>query len=144
MPANSNYSSNYPKDSDGFGLGKVPGGVVHSKYASVVFGVADNAVLFTLPRGAVIVDAKVKTSTAFNAGADNTLLIGVTGDTDAIAAAASVAAIGTVRYGASGFVGSDIFDTELAEDTDVIVTYNQTSTAADAGAAIVAPAPKTE
>lgn len=137
MAANANYSSNYPKDDDSFGLGKVPGGVVHSKYASVVFGVADNAVLFTLPRGAVIVDAKVQTSEAFDAGADNTLLIGITGDTDAIAAAASVAAIGTVRYGATGFVGTGVLDDALTEDTDVIVTYNQTSTAATEGAAIV-------
>jgi hypothetical protein len=138
MAQNTQHGSTYPKDSDGYGLAKLPGGVIHTKKAAVVFGVTAETVLFTLPKGAVITDVKVRVTTAFNAGANNTLLLGLASDPDAFAAAAVVSSTGLVRYGSTTFVGTGIYADPLAADDAVIVTYNQTSTAADAGAAVVA------
>jgi hypothetical protein len=133
MAANANYSSNYPKDDDSFGLGKVPGGVVHVKYGSFTFETEDATELFTLPRGAVVVDVVVRVTTAFDAGTTNTLELGLSGTADAFAASAALGSAAVLRWGASNFVGTGVFADALEVDTPVIVSYDQSGDAAEAG-----------
>lgn len=133
MAANSNYSSNYPKDDDSFGLGKVPGGVVHVKYGSFTYQTGDATELFTLPRGAVVVDVVVRVTTAFDAGDTNTLELGLSSDPDAFAATAALGSVAILRWGASNFVGTGVFADALDVDTPVIVSYDQAGTAATEG-----------
>lgn len=84
----------------------------------------------TLPAGAVIYDAIVKISTAFNAGTNNYINVGVEGDDDAILDQDDVDA--TAAEWQSSRRGCDL---TLTADTPVYVTYDQSGTAATAGVA---------
>lgn len=84
----------------------------------------------TLPNGAVIYDAIVKVSTAFNAGTTNYINVGTADDDDAIVDQDDIDA--TAAEWQSSRRGCDL---TLTADTPVYVTYDQSGTAATAGVA---------
>jgi len=117
------------RDSDGFPY-PIPG-VQLAKFASFTFAVAAGTALFTLPNNAEIVGWMLNVTTAFNATTTNTLDVGVAGAQQQFAA---TLALGTAGQFVTGFVGTQLF-TRLPGVTTVTVRYNQTGTAATAGAA---------
>ena len=113
------------------------GFVLMSQSANVVFGAnGTETVVATLPANSQIYQIAVDVTTPFNAGTTNTLDIGdgTTADKYADALAAGAAA----RVLATSDVSQipNLIDIG-ASDVDVTVTYNQTGTAATAGAATV-------
>jgi hypothetical protein len=84
----------------------------------------------TLPAGAVIYDAIVKVSTAFNAGTTNYINVGIVGDDDGIVDEGDLDL--TAAEWQSSRRGCDL---TFTSDTPVYVTYDQSGTAATAGVA---------
>jgi hypothetical protein len=84
----------------------------------------------TLPAGAVIYDAIVKVSTAFNAGTTNYINVGIVGDDDGIVDEGDLDL--TAAEWQSSRRGCDL---TITSDTPVYVTYDQSGTAATAGVA---------
>lgn len=98
-------------------------------------GIASGVVLGVLPAGAVIIDAQVVVTTAFNAGTTNNLLVGTTaGGNDVIATADSAAGTTGLKRLAAATIGVNAV---RAADTTLFVAYTQTGTAASAGRATV-------
>ena len=85
----------------------------------------------TIPSGAVISDVVVNIETAFDAGTTNVLTVGNSSDDDAYLAAGDVTetATGLTRYSGKGVV--------LSADTELLVQFVETGTAATAGKAQV-------
>jgi hypothetical protein len=120
---------NYSKDSDGFPF-PIPGAVM-CKFAYLDYTYESGTAVFFLPNNAEIVGWLLNVNTAFNAGATNTLDVGITGALTQFAAGLSVATAGMVTTGfATAYMG-----VKLAGITPVTVNYNQTSTVASAGVA---------
>jgi hypothetical protein len=84
----------------------------------------------TLPAGAVIYDAIVKVTTAFNAGTTNYINVGIVGDDDGIVDQGDLDL--TAVEWQSSRRGCDL---TFTSDTHVYVTYDQSGTAATTGAA---------
>jgi hypothetical protein len=84
----------------------------------------------TLPAGAVIYDAIVKVTTAFNAGTTNYINVGIVGDDDGIVDQGDLDL--TAVEWQSSRRGCDL---TFTSDTPVYVTYDQSGTAATTGAA---------
>lgn len=86
--------------------------------------------LGTLPANSAVMSMRAFVRTAFNAGTTNTLAIGTAADPDMIGNETTAAAVGwyDLTTGISGYVTSD---------TALVVTYNQTGTAASTGSALV-------
>ncbi|MCA9367639.1 hypothetical protein KC887_05280 [Candidatus Kaiserbacteria bacterium] len=107
------------------------GGVENVLVATLLFSDTTKS-LFTLPKGAIVTQVQVDINTAFNAGATNTIDVGLGSTVDALVDGASAASIARL------FPAQDVPTlTPLAAATAVTATYNQTSTAADAGAAYI-------
>jgi len=108
------------------------GGVENVLVASLTFATAAATVLFTLPKGALVTQVQIDINTAFNAGGVNTLDIGLGATADYLvdgAAAGTIARLIPLQDVPSL--------TPLTAATDVTVTYTQTSTAANTGAAYI-------
>jgi hypothetical protein len=84
----------------------------------------------TLPAGAVIYDAIVKVTTAFNAGTTNYINVGIVGDDDGIVDEGDLDL--TAAEWQSSRRGCDL---TFTADTPVYVTYDQSGTAATTGVA---------
>lgn len=84
-----------------------------------------------VPANAVITAVEVLVNTAFNAGTTNVLIVGTAADDDAYLAAGDVneAATGYTRYTAKGGM--------VTAETEILVEYTQSGTAATAGDADV-------
>jgi hypothetical protein len=84
----------------------------------------------TLPAGAVIYDAIVKVTTAFDAGTTNYINVGIVGDDDGIVDQGDLDL--TAEEWQSSRRGCDL---TFTSDTPVYVTYDQSGDAATTGAA---------
>ena len=62
----------------------------------IIFSETGTITIGTIPAGAVIINAGVVVTTAFNAGTTNTLDIGTSGDTDGFATALALGTIGRI------------------------------------------------
>ena len=92
----------------------------------------DFTIVGILPAGAIIYDAVVKIETAFNAGTDNFINVGIAGDDDGIVDQTDIDM--TAAEWQSSRRGCDL---TFSSDTVVYVTYDQSGTAATAGVAVV-------
>jgi hypothetical protein len=90
----------------------------------------DTILVGVLPAGAVIYDAIVKVSTAFNAATTNYINVGIAGDDDGIVDQTDLDL--TAAEWQSSRRGCDL---TITSDTPVYVTYDQSGTAATTGAA---------
>lgn len=113
------------------------GFVLMAQSGNVVFGAnGSTTVVATLPANSQIYQIAVDVTTAFDAGTTNTLDIGdgTTADkyADALAAGAQARVLATSDVSQIG----NLVDIGTS-DVDITVTYNQTGTAATAGAATV-------
>ena len=109
-------------------------GVVQTLSKKVTF--ADNGVaktLGTLPAGAIVVDAGVVVTTAFNAGTSNTLNIGVTADDDGLATLLALGTIGSITWDERA-TSNDVYQ---SADQAATATVVLTGTAATAGVGYV-------
>lgn len=130
-----NIARAYNAGTDGFAPPAF-GGTVAVKSGSLVFSDSGAKVLFTLPAGAVIVDFTVFVKTAFNAGTTNNIDLGLGATGDALANNLAGGTAGVLRAGSTGTVLTSL-GVELTEDTVVSATYEQSGTAATAGAALI-------
>lgn len=87
-----------------------------------------------LPAGAVIVDAGVVVTTAFNAGTGNVLDIGTSGDGDGLATDLALGTIGRIVADELA-TSNDLYD--ASNDVTVTATPALTGTAATAGVGFV-------
>lgn len=89
----------------------------------------------TIPANALVLRTVVSIQTAFNAGTTNVLIVGTSGDDDALVAAAGVdetaVAVTSVAPATLGGLMS------ASADTDLYTKYTQTGTAATTGVATV-------
>jgi hypothetical protein len=99
-------------------------------FDTYLIGTDDTVKVGTLPAGAVIYDAIVKVSTAFNAGTNNYINVGIVGDDDGIVDEGDLDL--TAAEWQSSRRGCDL---TFTSDTPVYVTYDQSGTAATAGVA---------
>jgi hypothetical protein len=90
----------------------------------------DTILVGVLPAGAVIYDAIVKVSTAFNAATTNYINVGIAGDDDGIVDQTDLDL--PAAEWQSSRRGCDL---TITSDTPVYVTYDQSGTAATTGAA---------
>jgi hypothetical protein len=117
---------------------QLPWQVVHFlrktvNYNDTGIGTADTVKLGTLPSGALILDAQVRVTTAFNAATTNVLTVGTSSGSDAdVVSAADVDEATTGSYQATR--GRDL---TFSADTALYVKYTQSGTAATAGVATV-------
>lgn len=87
----------------------------------------------TLPAGAVVLRGSATVTTAFNAGTNNNIDVGVAGAASSFASALALTSAGGKAF--TGIATSAAAVTTA--DTDVIVTMGLTGTAATAGVAVV-------
>jgi hypothetical protein len=99
-------------------------------YNTPLISTDDTILVGVLPAGAVIYDAIVKVSTAFDAGTTNYINVGIAGDDDGIVDQGDIDL--TAEEWQSSRRGCDL---TLTSDTPVYVTYDQSGTAAAAGVA---------
>lgn len=109
--------------------------VVHTLRKSISYTAGATAVVTvgTLPAGAIVVGGGVLVTTAFNAGTNNNIDIGIAADPDGFGSALAMTSAGLKAF--DDLATSD--DLLTTADTDVIATLGLTGTAASAGAAIV-------
>lgn len=87
----------------------------------------------TLPAGAAVLRGHVVVQTAFNAGTNNNVDVGIAGATNSYTAALAMTPVGVKPF--TGLATSAVAVT--TGDADVIATLGLTGTAATAGAAII-------
>lgn len=110
------------------------GGAVALMYAPFTFADTALRTLFTLPAGAVPVDWWIDVLTDFNAGTNNNLDIGTTGDGDYFAAALAIGTQGIFRAGATNTVFGRL-GIQFTVPTGISITYAPTGTTVTTGAA---------
>lgn len=126
----SNYKTWQTVESLAFGNPE-QGGVEQVLPATLLFSDTTKT-LFTLPKGAIVTKVQVDINTVFNAGATNTIDVGLGATVDALVDGADATAVARL------FPVQDVPTlTPLTADTAVTATYNQTSTAATTGAAYI-------
>lgn len=108
---------------------------VHYLRKAIAFSDGASAVVTVgiIPAGAVVINAGVVVTTAFNAGSGNVLDIGTSADDDGFATDLALGTIG--RIAADELATSN--DLYVTSDTTIIATLALTGTAATAGAGIV-------
>lgn len=110
--------------------------VVHTLRKIVNYSDGASAVVTvgTLPAGAIVIGGGIQVVTAFNAGTNNNIDVGIAADADGFASA--------IAMTSKGFkVFDDIATSDdlgpMTADTDVIATLGLTGTAATTGSAII-------
>lgn len=106
---------------------------VHTMRKGVAFADLTSGTAVTigkLPSGAIIDDAYVVVTTAFDSGTSDLMDMGTSGDPNGFMSAVSVASVG--KKSADDLATSD--DLVLSADTDVSVTWTGAGAAATAGA----------
>lgn len=95
-------------------------------------GIAGGVVIGTVPKNSVIADVRARVNTIFNAATTNVIIVGLTqGGSELVAG-------GTIVPGVvGGYAGVTLLATgaQVANDTDVWVSYTQTGAAATTGQA---------
>lgn len=89
--------------------------------------------LGVIPAGAIVINAGVVVTTAFNAGTTNVLDIGTSGDDDGFATDLALGTIGRIAADELA-TSNDLYSTS---DVTLTATYAQTGTAATAGEGFV-------
>jgi len=113
------------------------GSVVMTQAANVVFGDdGTTTTIATLPANSQIIEIYVDVTTAFDAGTTNTLDLGDGSTADQFADALDVSSVARVLATSDVSQITNLIDIG-ASDVQVVATYNQTGTAATAGAATV-------
>lgn len=130
-----NAGPNFVKDRDGDGRPDL-GGTLAVKRAAFNYTIAADTVVFTLPKGAEIVDMKLVIKTAFNAETTNTIDVGIPADDAYFANNLAAGTIAVLPLETSGWVLARV-GARLAADTPVTVTYDQSGAAASAGEAVL-------
>jgi len=110
-------------------------GVLTAITGTVVFGNATAVTIGTIPANSQIVNAHIDTTTAFNAGTTNTMIIGNSGTAAAYVASTAVGSLGRASVATTGVYSA--WPTVGASDVTVTATFAQTGTAATTGAATV-------
>jgi hypothetical protein len=90
----------------------------------------------TLPAGAVVLRAYVVITTAFNAGTNNFLKVGIVGSDASILSTVTLTAVGLISI-TSVLVSATATTTAPVVDTQIIATSLMTGTVATAGAAVI-------
>ena len=114
------------------------GWVTTAQTADVVFG--DNGTALTtmsLPRPYHMIEVYVDITTAFNGTGADTLAVGVTGDTDAFAAALDLSSVARVLASSDVSQLATFVDSTVGDPIDVVLTYTDANSDATAGAARV-------
>lgn len=96
-------------------------------------GIATGVQLGRLPAGALITRTTVRVVTAFNAASTNVLTVGTEGDSGLD----NIVAAGDVTEGSIGSAAVVGPLDPLAADTNVLISYTQSGTAATAGRAVI-------
>ena len=110
--------------------------VTSTQTATVAFGAdASTTSLFTIPANSQIINIHIDVTTGFNAGTTNTMKIGKTGAATQFVTATDVTTAGRESVATTGVYAN--WATVGTADVTLIATYNQTGTAATAGAARV-------
>jgi len=105
--------------------------------ANVVFGDdGTTTTIATLPANSQIIEIYVDVTTAFDAGTTNTLDLGDGSTADQFADALALGSVARVLATSDVSQITNLIDIG-ASDVQVVATYNQTGTAATAGAATV-------
>lgn len=113
------------------------GSVVMTQAANVVFGDdGTTTTVATLPANSQIIEIYVDVTTAFDAGTTNTLDLGDGSTADQFADALDVSSAARLLATSDVSQIPNLIDIG-ASDVQVVATYNQTGTAATAGAATV-------
>ncbi|TXH53565.1 MAG: hypothetical protein E6Q97_12935 [Desulfurellales bacterium] len=102
-------------------------------YNSAASGTA--VLIGTLPKGAVVMSTTVAIKVAFNAGTSNDIIVGTSGDPDALVATGGVTetSVAATRVAPATLAGN----VAASADTPLYVTYTQSGTAASAGTASI-------
>lgn len=113
---------------------KLESQVVHCLRKRVAFndpGIASGIEIGVVPAGSFVSGVTAKIETAFNAGTNNNLSVGIAGTVEGFATAANMAA-GTagMKAGLTGTLSGNV-----ANDTSVRAFYSQSGAAASAGVA---------
>ena len=128
------------KDTTGYTVGTDVanvGSVVMTQAANVVFGDdGTTTTVATLPANSQIIEIYVDVTTAFDAGTTNTLDLGDGSTADQFADALDVSSAARLLATSDVSQIPNLIDIG-ASDVQVVATYNQTGTAATAGAATV-------
>lgn len=113
------------------------GSVVMTQAANVVFAAdGTTTTIATLPANSQIIEIYVDVTTAFDAGTTNTLDLGDGSTADQFADALDVSSAARLLATSDVSQIPNLIDIG-ASDVQVVATYNQTGTAATAGAATV-------
>lgn len=113
------------------------GSVVMTQATNVVFGDdGTTTTIATLPANSQIIEIYVDVTTAFDAGTTNTLDLGDGTTADQFADALALGSVARVLATSDVSQITNLIDIG-ASDVQVVATYNQTGTAATAGAATV-------
>ena len=89
----------------------------------------------TVPANAQVLRTVISVTAAFNAGTTNVLIVGTTGDDDALVAAAGVDETAVAVTSVAPATLAGVLSTSAA--TPIFAKYTQTGTAASAGSAII-------
>lgn len=111
----------FHKDSDGFAPPKF-GGALAIKHGTVEHTDTTAKTLFTLPKGAVVVDILIEVLTGFD-GTASTLDVGKDATGDFYVDGADIADPAVLRYGATGFDPATLLNTPFAADTAITATH---------------------
>lgn len=111
---------------------------VHYLRADVAYNTASSGTAVSmgmLPANAVVLATDISIQTAFNAATTNVLIVGTSGDDDALVAAAGVdeTAVASTRVTPATLAGR----LSSSADTEIFWKYTQSGTAATAGAATI-------
>lgn len=130
--------SNYVSDAEGFAPPKY-GGSVACMYAAVDYTMITATTLFTIPRGAVLIDYMVDISTAFDDSGTDLLTVGTVADPDRYVDDLAGGVAGRFRAGAGATTPvTNLWHTPFTEDTAIVFTYTGENTDATEGAGVVA------
>jgi hypothetical protein len=110
--------------------------VTSNQNTNITYGAnGSTTTICTIPAGAQILFINIDVTTAFNAGTTNTVSIGTSGSATQFVSATSVGATGRASVATTGNYANWV--NVGTSDVTIIATYNQTGTAASAGAATI-------
>lgn len=131
MPQQTDFSTG-----GGFRPPATQGGTIAAAYGTIAYTDATAKALFTLPRGAVIVDTLCRVSTLFNDTGTDLLIVGTAANDDAFIDDLDGSSVTTVRAGSAATAPTaDLWGTPLAADTVVYGKFTGQNGNASAGSA---------
>lgn len=127
----------YTRDAEGYAHPS-HGGTLAMKAGVITYEDTTSTLLFTLPRGARLVDEIVEVTSAFDDSGTDLLIVGTSDNDDAYVDDLDVSSAAISRYGDTSVVKKTALQSPLAEDTPVYGKYTgQNSNATDGRAVII-------